>query len=434
MKGSLFFLTRLVAVCSVVLSLIDADNFYYREWLLSASLAVFLLVSYIYDRKTNFLSLGYIFYFVVCFLSFNVSAYNYINNRQVQILFDRGVPVPKDYYGLYFSVFVGVSLTILFYLFCTKRLLYLQNKIPINSLDSKKALLFYTLSSAPIYLLFGDKSVIFFIGFFLYSTANLFYYSKNIFSFLNFVLACFILLPFLDKRYVLIQFVFPLIFLIVYYYDVLNKRPNKKSIKLLLLIFLGFFFILGYGVISELYKLNKYWGAEISKDEAINIFSNFDLLSTWIGRQTYRLFQVWIHLGGNIIDHVNDTDFYYGTTYFSQLAASFGWRVVHIPSLSAELVDATYAHVGLFAEGYANFGILGAYFNIIVPFFIIEYFGKKIINKNSLVYFIVLAVSFTKIIFDGGTIKSAIIIIFVNLCIFSFLKRRKRYEKPNAYL
>ena len=128
-------------------------------------------------------------------------------------------------------------------------------------------------------------------------------------------------------------------------------------------------------------------------------------------------------LGGNIIQHVKVHGFFHGITYVKSFAGYFGFEYVSLPLLSAKYISASYAQPGLIAEGYANFGVVGAVINMLIPFAIAEESLTYFLKKRNVLALCILSVPYTKLLFDGGTINNMILelqLVFW-LCFFHFL-------------
>lgn len=77
-----------------------------------------------------------------------------------------------------------------------------------------------------------------------------------------------------------------------------------------------------------------------------------------------------------------------------------------LPLLSAKYISASYAQPGLIAEGYANFGVVGAVINMLIPFAIAEGSLTYFLKKRNVLALCILSVPYTKLLFDGGTINN----------------------------
>ena len=85
-----------------------------------------------------------------------------------------------------------------------------------------------------------------------------------------------------------------------------------------------------------------------------------------------------------------------------------GLPYISLPRISAAYNYSTYAQPGLLAEGYANFGIIGAVLNIVSVFFLMEFCRIRFIRKKDISSLMYMVIPFTKILLDGGTFNSAV--------------------------
>ena len=139
----------------------------------------------------------------------------------------------------------------------------------------------------------------------------------------------------------------------------------------------------------------------------------------WLNRQVYRMFGIWIVLGGNIIDYANSAGFFYGITYIKMFAPIFKFEYISLPSISAQLVGANYAQPGLLAEGYANFGVFGAIINMITILIISEICFKRFFIKQNMFNLLIVIIPFTSVLLDGGSVNSTIFNIIIIIITFS---------------
>ena len=205
--------------------------------------------------------------------------------------------------------------------------------------------------------------------------------------------------------------------LLIFFLFVAVNDNYKKGKKVVPLLIFGIFVVMAYGMVSELVKLNLYY------DRNYNILSeitNFKSIYDSCVRQVYRLFGVWTELGGNIIQHVKVHGFFHGITYVKSFAGYFGFEYVSLPLLSAKYISASYAQPGLIAEGYANFGVVGAVINMLIPFAIAEGSLTYFLKKRNVLALCILSVPYTKLLFDGGTINNMILGIATCILAFAF--------------
>ena len=91
-----------------------------------------------------------------------------------------------------------------------------------------------------------------------------------------------------------------------------------------------------------------------------------------------------------------------------------------LPLLSAKYISASYAQPGLIAEGYANFGVVGAVINMLIPFAIAEGSLTYFLKKRNVLALCILSVPYTKLLFDGGTINNMFFGIATCILAFAF--------------
>lgn len=109
------------------------------------------------------------------------------------------------------------------------------------------------------------------------------------------------------------------------------------------------------------------------------------------------------------------------------MSGIFEFDYISLPLITAVYDKAHYAQPGLLAEGYANFGIIGAVINICIVFIFIDFFDRKYCKNPSFINFLYATVPFTKIILDGGTLNSAIylLVVCVVINIFNIMQKLK---------
>lgn len=419
----------------LVLMIVGSNTYGKRELMLVISYLIFLINSHSFYNKRRKVTIGYLFYLLVCFISFNLAGYHFIYNKHIKSLNQKIVTVPlEDHYDLYFFAFLVVSFFIYMYLKLSKPRVYnCRVVLPIVSLRRVLILNLISVISLILFFAIGLSSFILLIPLFAYYAIGLISNSKarfkkrNIFSYCYII---FILLLFAKHRYILLQFIFPVVMYFIWSFQD-SKYSKKKLYKISLVFFIGVFIALSYGVLSEFLKLNTRFASNYKLSDVVEVFTNTDLLSYWFSRQIYRVFTIWTHLGGNIIEYVDKYGFFYGATYLKNFAPILGINYVNLPILSAKLISASYAQPGLLAEGYANFGFLGAVLNILLVFYLIEIIYKTLIKKNTILYFILILVPFTQVLIDGGTFYSVIALIIIAYITLQPIKNEKNitYEQ-----
>ncbi|MRT94808.1 DUF6032 family protein [Ancylomarina sp. 16SWW S1-10-2] len=439
---ALFFITKLISIILVIVKISNSiiNNYFgVREVMFLLAYVVFYLTTVLYQYKRKLFSVGYLIYFIVCFLSTCYGSYNYIYNKTIlagQLTAkSSGSVYSNDHFLLFFSVFISVSLLIDVYLFLISPLDLKKIKLKIRSPKrSGMNVLWGGIFIFPLWLIGTNFRIIsvffvvyFFTAFFFYKkgTRNYVYYLGLFFSIL-------FLLSVITVRYILLKFVLPLFLVSVIIISI--KGDFKVSrIKTILYACFGFVVLLTYGIASELLKLNLSWNGNFSLNDFIKICSNSDLIIQWGNRQFYRIIDIWARLGGNIIDLVDKTDFFYGKTYVKAFAGIFNFEYISLPVISAKFIDANYAQPGLLAEGYANFGFVGAVVNILIVFFISELLLDLFIRKQTIFSLLIYVCCFSQVILDGGTINSIIFLMIFCFLTWIFnivtIKNKSIYEK-----
>lgn len=129
---------------------------------------------------------------------------------------------------------------------------------------------------------------------------------------------------------------------------------------------------------------------------------------------------------GNIIEYVNAHGFMYGLTYIKPFAFFFGFPYISLPLISAEIINASYAQPGIVAEGYANLGIIGAVINCFIIFIIAEFLLDYYLRKKNMFSLLLVLVTFSQVMLDGGTINSILYMSFLGFLSFYGLNILKR--------
>ncbi|HDY7821910.1 TPA: hypothetical protein RQK13_002756 [Vibrio vulnificus] len=356
----------------------------------------------------------------------NIGPFSYIHNDIMLSTIDR-VPIasiPKDHYQFYAIVYFFVSFFFLIYNCVTsKREIYIS--IEPNSSHPLKVMLASFIFIFPMFIFGGDlfrKSLVAFCCFYF-----LCFMSKpkkdriNKITMIGLCLSVVVILSQITWRFVLIQYMLPIIYIYVFLFtsksNVINFFSKVKIIVLLILF--GFL-----AIISEMHKL----GLELTEVNIVSLFSNYELLIHWINRQVYRIVGIWTVLGGNIIDYTDIHGFFWGITYIKILSPIFGFDYVSLPEISATLVGANYAQPGLVAEGYANFGLFGAIINLLLAMILSECMWCLFIRKQNGLRLLLSILPFTSIIVDGGSINSVIynsVFVLITMSFTIFIWRAK---------
>lgn len=438
----LFDLLLALMVAITVLLLLQTPEFDYREVMLIVSLVVFAITSRSIFKCDGKITTPLVFYIMVCFLAMNLGSYYFIYDSHIRQINTRIVAIPQyDHYILLFSVFIIVSILIYVYNMAKARALltrrgggssYSLKEVNLSALD-KPSYVFLAISSIIALLVVFVSGIeyevfvspIVVVGICHLTTINL----RNLsLSRLVYALATIITtILLLRYRFVFAQIAMASVIIVLGLLD--GPATQKRKIKIVGLFIGAIVATLLYGVISEVYKLNLLSG-ENSYDVR-EILTNPTLLSEWFNRQIYRVFTIWSHLAGNIIEYVDRHGFFYGSTYIASLLSLLGYHTTHLPELSARLISANYAQVGLVGEGYANFGFIGAVANVMVGYLFIDWFRDNFRKKPSVITLCIYSLAPAKILIDGGSINSmfasaiATVILFFPLVIFRKVSRVK---------
>ena len=430
MTKKMFQISRIIAILATVfigvgllsdekVYLLDGDMKMRCVWQ-SVCLVYFLLVSHLYEKKIKIFSVGYLFIFINVFIIGTLGPFFFTNSR---LLADAvgGARMPKDHYDLYMVIYFSVMTIILVYLLLQKHTteeIKREDFLNVQSKDDTAVLLSSVLLVLPAMLVLGETGLLFGVPilcyFFLRIMDSKFTFQMNVICYIGLLIGMYGLYRVRYNRYLVVEYIVPIAFAFCTYVAVNDSKKKGKIVVPLL--FAGIFAVLAYGIVSEMVKLNMYWGRSYNIwDELTDFTSVID----FVERQVFRLFGVWTELGGNIIEHVQINGFYHGLTYIKSLAPYFGFEYVNLPQISAKYIVATYAQPGIIAEGYANFGIIGSIGNVLVPFFMIEFLLRYFLKKRDAFSICLMSCCFVKLMIDGGTINNIIFAMAVCVLVFS---------------
>jgi len=376
----------------------------------------FWIISVLYERKRKVFSPGYILLMVNVFINGLICPCYFTGSRMDEGT-REGVIQPQDFWELYVTIYFLTMLVVFLYLLCIK-----YTTVEIKQDDfikySKSDDVAVFLMGIIVFFLnfqFGETGVVMYVPVLCYFAMRVLWTKGkvNVYTILALLAGLYCMYRISYSRYLLVEYVVPI--LLMYFVLVAMNDNRKRGKKVVPLLIAGVVAIMAYGMVSELIKLNTYWGRNYN---LLYEITNFKSIIDSCARQVYRLFGIWTELGGNIIHHVNLHGFYHGLTYVKSLAGVFGFEYVSLPLISAEYISAAYAQPGLLAEGYANFGIFGAVLNLMVPFGIMEGALSWFLKKRDPLAICILTVPFTKILLDGGTINN--IIFGIATCILAF--------------
>ena len=426
MTKKMFQVSRLMAIgmvifvsCNLLMDqkvmMLDGDIIS-RCFMAVLATVVFWIVSVLYEKKRNVFSPGYIMLMVNVFINGIICPCYFTGSRLDEGTRD-GVIQPQDFWELYVIIYFLTMAVVFVYLFCLKHTtkeIHREDFIEYDRIDDGAVFLMGII----VLLLnfkFGSTGAVMYVPVLCYFVMRFLWTGGkvNVYTVLGMLGGLYCIYRIRYSRYMIVEYVVPI--LLMYFVLVAVNDNRKRGKKVVPLLIAGIIAVFAYGMISELIKLNTYWGRSYN---LLYEITNFKSIVDFCGRQIYRLFGIWTELGGNIIHHVNLHGYYYGITYIKALSGVFGFEYVSLPLISAEYISAAYAQPGLLAEGYANFGIIGAVINLMVPFALAEGALSWFLKKRDPLAICLLTVPFTKILLDGGTINN--IIFGVATCILAF--------------
>ena len=417
MNKAVFKLTRELAVIfSGMETIVLLNQDYFMRGMMNLFLLIlFLTTSHLFEKRYQKISVSYIYVFIVVFIinSLTASAFTptMIDQMNADKTFGHWI---GDYYELYFWTVLIVYAVVMFYLRFSPapEPAEAEPEEDFSPLHSNNCLV-------GCILLIGIYAVVHIyeaiIPVFAYLVHQLVYdkkHPKGKYIFVMLIAAAVGREAF-TQRFKFVQIMLPIFFIFL----IKNKSQKKVNIfKVNVCAMIGVLIGCLYGVVSEVYKLNHDYNGQYRIQD---IITNTEMLFTFFYRQFYRVFAIWIKLGGYIIYHTQVNGFYYGITYIKPFAGIFGFQYVSLPIIAAWYDQASYAQPGLLAEGYANFGVIGAALNLLAVFFFMEYTWNKYRRKPSIINLLFAVVPFSQILLDGGTLNSAIYLfalsMFVNI-------------------
>lgn len=426
MTKKMFQVTRLMAIGMVIfvtanllsdqkVMALDGDIIS-RCFMAVLATVVFLFISVLYEKKRSVFSPGYIFLLVNVFIN-GIICPCYFTESRLDAGTRDGVIQPQDFFELYLVVYFLTMLVVLVCLLATKKTTVEIQKEDFIRYDEKSDAAVFLMGIIVLFFnfQFGETGVVLYVPVLCYFAMRFLYTGgkMNVYTILGLLAGLYCIYRISYSRYLLVEYVVPV--LLMYFVLAAVNDSRKRGKKVIPLLIVGVIAVMAYGMVSELIKLNTYWGRNYN---LLYEITNFQSIIDACARQIYRLFGIWTELGGNIIHHVNLNGYYYGITYIKSLANVFGFEYVSLPLISAKYISAAYAQPGLLAEGYANFGIIGAVLNLMVPFWVMEGALSWFLKKRDPLAICILTVPFTKILLDGGTINN--IVFGIASCIFAF--------------
>ncbi len=430
MTKKMFQVSRWIAIgavifvcCNILMDqkvrILDGDIIS-RCFMAVLAVLVFWIVSVLYEKKRKVFSPGYLMLMVNVFIN-GIVCPCYFTESRLDAGTRDGVIQPQDFWELYLVIYFLTMFVVLLYLLYVKPTTDELNQKSDGSdfiqYDRKDDAAIFLMGIIVLFLnfQFGSTGVVMYVPVLCYFAMRFLLTGgkMNVYTVLGFLGGLFCIYRIRYSRYMIVEYVVPL--LLLYFVLSAINDTKKRGKKVIPLLIAGVIAIMAYGMVSELIKLNTYWGRNYN---LLYEITNFKSIIDSCARQIYRLFGIWTELGGNIIHHTNVHGYYYGITYVKFLSNILGFDYVSLPLISAKYISAAYAQPGLLAEGYANFGVIGAVVNLLVPFVLAEGALSWFLKKRDPLAICILTVPFTKILLDGGTINN--IIFGVATCILAF--------------
>lgn len=452
----IFFLSRIfitVLFCFYFFTSIASYGVTLRDAGYLLSFTVCMVVSYVYEKKQKIPGLPYIIYLVICFFVSNSAPYHYIHNEIAQDTVIRSAKaiIPGDCYQVYLVTFLIVSAIFGSYLVLSQPLRWrtISLRLRIARIEPLGILLSGNFLLIPIWIGTGSGGgyfgtimsvfcTYFFVAGYLCRHQLLSVIRRNrIFRtwLLPFSLCAGVTIASLIvgsvffRRFVALEYLFPVIMAFLYLVLIQSSRKTQTFFTTALILTVIVLAAFIYGVVSEMKKL-----AELNNESSFHWsdvlgIANFGIAKYWLGRQVYRLFDIWAVLGGNVIEYTQVHGFLFGLSYVKIFSSVFDFEHVDLAILSAQLLGVSYAQPGIVAEGYANFGILGSVFNVCLVLFCAEYLQRRFLLRQTMFNLLLLVSLFTKIILDGGSINSAIVNAVYCFCTFYPIVILKHFTK-----
>lgn len=414
MTKMLFRISRVVALLlgfGMIIYLME-KAYYLRAFIECIMVLTFIGVSFLYERKRKIFSTGYLFVFLVFFITYNLAPYYYIKENILQRK-KLEIQVPSDQFFLYVTIYM-ICMVIIVVELMMKKTVKLPIKREFTYETDIAVLLMGILFCLPLTVYMGISMALLYVPVFCYAFLRIKIrnYRLSLAIFIMLAGSVIAILHFIIYRYIMVEYILPII---LAYLFVESYTEKAKPGKIICLLFIGVTAIGLYGVVSEVIKLNYFFNKEYDLQL---ILQNSLALGHYIKSQIYRLFGIWTILGGNIIEYVQENGYFYGITFIKAAAPVFGFPYVNLSVISAKMVGASYAQPGLLAEGYANFGVLGSVLNLLCPYFIAEWCLDYFLKRRSLFAICLLTVPFSKVLLDGGSMNS--IIVGMIMCVICF--------------
>ena len=227
MSSTLFFLSRLFSIFLVVIEVFRSISigFTCRDTSFYIASLLFLLVSYIYEDRKRYFSVGFTFYFIVIYLAHLWSPYYYIYDSYIQTLDEVK---PPDYYWIFWKIFMIISIVILLYLMAITKVNKKAYDNAVSDICLKyklrsKQMLITMLCLLPIwYIGINNEIVKFLMVFFTTYFISVFYLipvsRKNNYVIFGCIISLIIILYLVTWRFIFVKY-----FIAIFLYGDLNQ-------------------------------------------------------------------------------------------------------------------------------------------------------------------------------------------------------------------
>ena len=420
MSQSFYKLSKLyIVVLYIVLTIIVVGQGYYqRAIIFTLCCLAFYFITNLYQKRKGFFTVSYLFLLII-FTNFVGCPFYYTSINLLKITTSYSTAPLNDYFNKYAIAFLILAGILIFYLYKSRKIrLPKFGEVKIRN-NSSLAVVIPSILLLGVMLLTRERQT--FYGLFImpFSFFVITFlakgFKKDNWVILGLLMGAMAIFQIYQMRFVVLQYALPIALALIIACDMKGYRMKSRHFVVLVILF--FLAIICYGIISNVVKLNVSYGGNYVLKE---VLTDTTALKNLFEDQIYRIFQIWTKLGAFIIYHTDANGFYYGLTYIKPLAGVLGLPYISLPNINAEYLGggATYAQPGLFAEGYANFGLIGAVVNILLVFFLMEILFNNFIRNASMVNLILMCAPFCTILLDGGTLNSAIFNIAFGLIAF----------------
>lgn len=226
-----------------------------------AGLALFLAVSFLYEKKRKMFSTGYLFIAIVIFVDDLICPGYYTASRFLRMERDY-YNMPNDHFEIYAIVYFIVMLLILGYLLAlphTSREIEKKCFVDYRPTDDFAVFVVALVIVVPLMMKTGTSGATLIAPTLCYFCFRVFHTNynlkQNLFCYAGLLLGLFGIYRIRDQRYLIIQYLVAVILVFVCYSAVADNR--KKGRKIVPLAGAGVVLVLAYGMISEIIKLNR---------------------------------------------------------------------------------------------------------------------------------------------------------------------------------